>query len=90
MSDRISDDIPPQGSKIALVPSYLRMTQAAGQVKILMFLLKKTFFSHIHCMPIIFAMQGKCLFSDISRPASQVDILSMAFPILMHSPDVYS
>ena len=29
-----------QGSKIALVRSYLRVTQAAGQVKILIFLVK--------------------------------------------------
>ena len=29
-----------QGSKIALVPSYLRVPQAAGQVKILLFLVK--------------------------------------------------
>ena len=33
-----------QGSKIALVRSYLRVLQAAGQVKILIFLVKITFF----------------------------------------------
>ena len=33
-----------QGSKIALVRSYLRVPQAAGQVKILIFLVKITFF----------------------------------------------
>ena len=35
---------PLQGSKIALVRSYLRVPQAAGQVKILMFLVKIKFF----------------------------------------------
>ena len=34
-----------QGSKIALVRSYLRVPQAAGQVKILIFLVKIKFFS---------------------------------------------
>ena len=57
---------PGQGSKIVLVRSYLRVSQAAGQVNILIFLLKIKFSS---CMPIDFVMQGKCLFSDISRPA---------------------
>ena len=33
-----------QGSKIALVRSYLRVPQAAGQVKILTFLVKIKFF----------------------------------------------
>ena len=33
-----------QGSKIALVRSYLRVHQAAGQVKILIFLVKINFF----------------------------------------------
>ena len=49
----------PQGSKIALVCSYLRVPQAAGQVKILIFLVK------INLFPMytnIFVMQGKCLF----------------------------
>ena len=54
-----------QGSKIVLVRSYLRVFQAAGQVNILIFLLKIKFSP---CMPINFVMQGKCLFSDISRP----------------------
>ena len=45
--------------KIALVRSYLRVPQAAGQVKILIFLVKINFFPS---MPIIFALQGKCLF----------------------------
>ena len=54
-----------QGSKIVLVRSYLRVSQAAGQVNILIFLVKIKFFP---CMPINFVMQGKCLFSDISRP----------------------
>ena len=48
-----------QGSKIALVRSYLRVPQAAGKVKILIVLVKITFF------PIgvnIIVMQGKCLF----------------------------
>ena len=55
----------PQGSKIALVGSYLRVPQAAGQVEILIFLVKIIFFLY---MSIIFVMQDKCLFSDISRP----------------------
>ena len=54
-----------QGSKIVLVRSYLRVSQAAGQVNILIFLLKIKFSP---CMPINFVMQGKYLFSDISRP----------------------
>ena len=54
-----------QGSKIVLARSYLRASQAAGQVNILIFLLKIKFSP---CMPINFVMQGKCLFSDISRP----------------------
>ena len=56
-----------QGSKIALVRSYLRVPQAAGQAKILIFLVKIKFFPY---MPIFFAMQGKCLFSEISRPGA--------------------
>ena len=36
--------VPVQGSKIALVRSYLRVPQAAGQVKILIFLVKIKFF----------------------------------------------
>ena len=43
------------------------MSQAAGQVNILIFLLKIKFSP---CVPINFVMQGKCLFLDISRPAS--------------------
>ena len=35
-----------QGSKIALVRSYLRVPQAAGQVKILIVLVKITFLFH--------------------------------------------
>ena len=54
-----------QGSKIALVRSYLQVPQAAGQVKILIFLLKIKF-STIYAN--IFVMQGKCLFSDNSSP----------------------
>ena len=54
-----------QGSKIVLVRSYLRVPQAAGQVNILIFLAKIKFSP---CMSINFVMQGKCLFSDISRP----------------------
>ena len=48
-----------QGSKIALVRSYLWVPQAARQVKILIFLVKINFFP---CMPILFVIQGKCLF----------------------------
>ena len=54
-----------QGSKIVLVRSYLRVSQAAGQVNILIFLLKIKFSP---CMPIHFVIQSKWLFSDISRP----------------------
>ena len=54
-----------QGSKIVLVRSYLRVSQAAGQVNILIFLVKIKFSP---CMPTNFVMQGKYLFSDISRP----------------------
>ena len=56
-----------QGLKIALVCSYLRVSQAAGQVKILIFLVEIILCRY---MPIIFVMQGKFLFSDISRPES--------------------
>ena len=49
-----------QASKIALVHSYLRVPQAAGQVEILIFLVKIIFF--LIYMPIVFVMQGKCLF----------------------------
>ena len=48
-----------QGSKIALVRSYLRVPWAAGQVKILILLVKIIFFPYI---PIFFVMQGRCLF----------------------------
>ena len=60
-----------QGSKIVLVRSYLRVPQAAGQVNILIFLLKIKFSP---CMPINFVIQGKCLFSDISRPGLVANI----------------
>ena len=36
--------LPVQGSKIALVRSYLQVPQAAGQVKILIFLMKIKYF----------------------------------------------
>ena len=62
-----------QGSKIALVRSYLRVPKAAGQVKILKLLMKIKIYPY---MPIIFVMQGKCLFSDISRP----DHVSLILP----------
>ena len=58
-----------QGSKIALVRSYLRVPQAAGQGIILIFLVK------INLFPMyanIFVMQGKCLFLEISRPEIKV------------------
>ena len=48
-----------QGSKIALVRSYLRVPQAAGQVKFWYLLMKITIFP---IYSIIFVMQGKCLF----------------------------
>ena len=63
--DAVCFDSLRQGSKIALVGSYLRVPQAAGQVKIRIFLVKIKFFP---IMPIVFVMQGKCTFSDISRP----------------------
>ena len=65
-----------QGSKIVLVRSYLRVSQAAGQVNILIFLLKIKFSP---CMPINFVMQGKCLFSDISRPDMDNWQLSLSY-----------
>ena len=54
-----------QGSKIPLVRSFLRVPQNAGQVKILIFLVKIKIFPY---MSLIYAMQGKCLFQDIMRP----------------------
>ena len=48
-----------QGSKIALVCSYLRVPQTVGQVNILTFLVKINFSPY---MPIVFVMQGKCNF----------------------------
>ena len=62
-------DLLNQGSKITLVRSYLRVPQAAGQVKTLIFLVKIKFFPY---MPIIFVKQGKCLFSNISKPVECV------------------
>ena len=47
-----------QGSKIALVRSYLRVSQAAGQVEILIFLMKMIFFLY---MPTIFCDAGQVL-----------------------------
>ena len=67
---RFNSKSTPQGSKIVLARSYLRVSQAAGQVNILIFLLKIKFSP---CVPINFVMQGKCLFSDISRPAPVAD-----------------
>ena len=49
-----------QGSKIALVRSYLRVPQAAGQVKILIFLVKIIFFP---------------MYANIFSDAGQVPIL---------------
>ena len=48
-----------QGSKIALVRSYLRVPQAAGQLNILIFLVEINFFPYMQKK---FVMQGKCLF----------------------------
>ena len=67
-----------QGSKIVLVRLYLRVSQAAGQVNILIFLLKIKFSP---CMPINFVMQGKCLFSDISRPELRTILLGPVIAI---------
>ena len=57
-----------QGSKIALIRSYLRVPQAAGQVKILIFLVKVKFFpmyANIFCdagqVPIL-------IYSEACRP----------------------
>ena len=47
------------GLEIALIRSYLRVPQAAGQVKFLMFLVYIKFSPY---MPIYFVMQGKCPF----------------------------
>ena len=46
-------------------PLVFTRPQAAGQVEILIILVKIIIFLY---MPIVFVMQGKCLFSDISRP----------------------
>ena len=46
-------------------PLVFTSVSAAGKVNILIFLVKIKFSP---CMPINFVMQGKCLFSDISRP----------------------
>ena len=46
-------------------------------MKILIFLVKIIFFLY---MSIIFVMQGKCLFSDISRPVGVVDKLINCLP----------
>ena len=56
-----------QASNTAHVSLYLRVLQAAGQVKFLIFLVKIKFFPY---MPIVFVMQVKCLFKDILRPES--------------------
>ena len=61
-----------QGSKIALVRLYLRVRQAAGQVKILIFIVKIKF---IPIYPNIFVMQGECLVSDISSPGKHNYVL---------------
>ena len=53
MTEVVAQD---QGSKNALVRSYLRVPEAAGQVEILIFLVKIIFFPY---MPIFFGMQGK-------------------------------
>ena len=52
------------GLENSTLRSYLRVSQATGQVNILIFILKINFSP---CMPINFVMQGKCLFSDILR-----------------------
>ena len=73
-----------QGSKIVLIRSYLRVSRAAGQVNILIFLLKIKFSP---CMPINFVMQGKCLFSDISRPEFNIYSFSNVYylPVSVNS-----
>ena len=76
--ENVCDDI--QGSKIVLVRSYLRVSQAAGQVNILIFLLKIKFSP---CMPINFLMQGKCLFSDISRPGHMRQCLTLVAAMVL-------
>ena len=62
------------------------MSQAAGQVNILIFLLK---IKCSPCMPLNFVMQGKCLFSDISRPVyltilalSYISQIYLTYPVL--------
>ena len=71
-----------QGSKIVLVCLYLRVSQAAGQVNILIFLLKIKFSP---CMPINFVMQGKFLFSDISRPDAWVKVFRITAAVQISS-----
>ena len=63
------------------------MPQAAGQVNILIFLVKIKFFP---CMPINFVMQGKCLFSDISRPVEvmvKVYLITQSLLAINYEPD---
>ena len=57
-----------KGSKIALVRSYLGVPRAAGQVNILIFLVKIIF--PYACQ--YFWDRGKCLFYDITKPAMPV------------------
>ena len=57
--DECTDKLVKWDSKIALVRFYVRVPQVAGQVKILIFLVKINVFQ---CLPICFVMQGKCLF----------------------------
>ena len=52
------------------------MPQAAGQVKILIYLVKIKFFP---IMLIGFVMQSNCLFSDISRPDYNIVVKLMPF-----------
>ena len=54
-----------QGSKIALVHLYLRVPEAAGQVKILINLLKIIFSTY---MSIIFVMQGDISSLGLPKP----------------------
>ena len=55
------------------------MPQAAGQVKILLFLVKIKIFPY---MPISFVMQGKCLFKDILRPVNAIFHCNIVYIIL--------
>ena len=63
--DECTDKLVKWGSKIALVRSYVRVPQVAGQVKILIFLVRINVFPMFANM---FCDAGQVPIQDISRP----------------------